>query len=303
MLNGKNNNLNGILVINKPKGITSFDVVFQIRKIIHQKSIGHTGTLDPDVDGVLVLVLGAATKIINLLQEKDKEYQGRALIGIATETQDVSGEIIERKKIVNPIPETEIDQKMNNLLGNYLQTPPMYSAIKVNGKRLYEYARSGVEIERPSREVQIKDFKRTSEIFLKNNQQEFDFIAKVSKGTYIRTLIVDLGRKMGYPATMKQLTRTMDNGISITNSTNLSEFLENDLNFLESKIIPIEEVLNDTPVYDLTFQEMKIVQNGGFLEMNVNENKVLLKYNQKIIAIYKKENNYYRPETMLLTNQ
>lgn len=290
--------VNGILLVNKPKGITSFDVVRQIRRMVHQKSVGHTGTLDPDVDGLIIIVLGAATKLIDYLQAFDKTYIGSALIGIATETEDISGPIVE--EVAAEVSDTEIDAAMKVMIGKYEQIPPMFSAVKVNGTRLYEYARKGIIIERPSKTVEIKSFKRTSEVIVDETQHSlFDFEATVSKGTYIRTLLVDMADKLNYPATMTNLKRTSADGYELDDAHDLDFFNEDNISDF---VLPIERILENIKRVEIDDTEFEVVKNGGFIELNSEEENVFLIYRDKVVAIYQRENNYYRPKTMLLGN-
>ncbi|MDR0899943.1 MAG: tRNA pseudouridine(55) synthase TruB [Lactobacillaceae bacterium] len=290
--------LNGILLVNKPKGITSFDVVRQIRKIVHQKSVGHTGTLDPDVDGLMVIVLGAATKLIDFLQNHPKTYIGTGLIGISTQTEDISGVVVEEKSVI--LNQERLDSAIENMNGKYIQTPPMFSAVKVNGKRLYEYARQGLVIDSPSREVYIYNFKRTSAINLdSDNHVSFDFSATVSKGTYIRTLIVDLATKLGYPGTMSNLRRTSADGYSLEEAHYLNFFDEENI---ASLIIPLELVLSELPKVELNDSQFNKVKNGAFLELDIADPEVVLLFENKVKAIYERVKNYYKPKTMFLGN-
>ncbi|MDR3190644.1 MAG: tRNA pseudouridine(55) synthase TruB, partial [Lactobacillaceae bacterium] len=193
--------MDGILPVYKPTGMTSHDVVFKLRKILHMKKIGHAGTLDPSVDGVLPIALGRATKAIEFLQATGKIYHGEITLGFATTTEDLDGEEVERVHLTQGFSDAQILAAMQSLTGEIIQIPPMYSAVKVNGRRLYEYARAGETVERPQREATIYRFERTSptEYLPDLGEQKFTFTAEVSKGTYIRTLAVDLGRALGVP--------------------------------------------------------------------------------------------------------
>src|SRR3954451_9514072 len=199
--------MEGIIPLYKPKGMTSHDCVFKLRKILKMKRIGHTGTLDPDVTGVLPICIGKATKVAEYITDAGKAYEGEVTIGYSTSTEDASGEVIERKKVDRIILSSEIMQIFQKLTGTITQTPPMYSAVKVNGKRLYEYARQGIEIERPTRLVTIYSIELLDEILNNGETTSFRFRVACSKGTYIRTLAVMIGDALGFPAHMSELSR------------------------------------------------------------------------------------------------
>ncbi|MGL5747643.1 MAG: tRNA pseudouridine(55) synthase TruB, partial [Weissella cibaria] len=220
--------MDGILPVYKEAGMTSHDVVFKLRKILHMKKIGHAGTLDPSVDGVLPVALGKATKTIEFLQESGKIYTGEVTFGFATTTEDLDGEVVESQPLSRPFTTDEIAVAMKALTGDITQIPPMFSAVKVNGRRLYEYARAGETVERPERQATIYRFERTSEPIFDETTgtQKFTFIAEVSKGTYIRTLAVDLGKQLGVPAVMSQLTRQKAGGYDLSQAHSLADIAE-----------------------------------------------------------------------------
>ena len=194
--------INGIVNIYKEKGYTSHDVVAVLRKVVGQKKIGHTGTLDPDATGVLPVCLGRATKVCELLTDHDKTYEALLLLGKTTDTQDISGEVLEERNPGN-LTEEEVRSCIESFIGEYDQIPPMYSALKVNGKKLYELAREGKTVERKSRRVQIHGI-RILEMNLPHVRMEVD----CSKGTYIRTLCHDIGEKLQVGGCMEELERT-----------------------------------------------------------------------------------------------
>ena len=173
--------INGIINLKKEAGMTSHDAVFKLRKILHEKKIGHGGTLDPDVVGVLPIAVGKATRVIEYMTEAGKVYRGQICLGFSTTTEDASGEILEKTPVTD-LSEEKVDQALSRFIGDIIQVPPMYSAVKVNGKRLYEYARAGQAVERPKRQVTIHDFKRTSQLSFKNDCCYFDFEVACSKG-------------------------------------------------------------------------------------------------------------------------
>ena len=200
--------INGIVNVYKEKGFTSFDVVAKMRGIFQQKKIGHTGTLDPDAQGVLPVCLGRATKVCDLLTDKDKEYETVLLLGVCTDTQDLSGEILERKEV--HATEDEVKKAILSFVGDYMQVPPMYSALKVGGQKLCDLARKGVTVERKARPVTIHEIE-----ILSMNLPEVRMRVLCSKGTYIRTLCQDIGEKLGCGGCMKSLLRTRVAGFMI----------------------------------------------------------------------------------------
>ena len=194
--------IDGIINVYKEKGYTSFDVVAKLRGILKQKKIGHTGTLDPMAEGVLIVCLGKATKLVDILITSSKEYKASMQLGIKTDTEDVTGEILKESDLWKSLSNDEIIEAVNSFVGKYSQLPPMYSAIKKDGKKLYEYARAGIEVERQKREVEI--------IFIDNISIELPYVnfdVKCSKGTYIRSLCRDIGDKLGCGASLSGLIR------------------------------------------------------------------------------------------------
>ena len=208
--------VNGIINIYKEAGFTSHDVVAKLRGIVKQKKIGHTGTLDPDATGVLPVCLGNATKLCDMLTDKSKEYEACMLLGVTTDTQDMSGQVLTRQEVC--CTEEEARAAVLSFIGGYDQIPPMYSAIKVNGKKLYELARNGVEIERKPRHVEIPDI-----TILECALPEIRFRVSCSKGTYIRALCADIGDKLGCGAAMKSLIRTRVGNFHIEDAWKLSD--------------------------------------------------------------------------------
>lgn len=192
--------MEGILPLYKERGMTSNDAVFKCRKIFKTGKVGHSGTLDPNVDGVLPICIGKATKVVNYLMDSGKIYQGEITLGFATETEDLEGKIITKEEIEKRISADQIDEKMRELTGTQIQIPPMYSAIKVNGRRLYDYARHNEPVKRPKRQVTVDYFKQTSPTVYdqEKKQQKIFFEVGCQKGTYVRTLAVDLGKKWVY---------------------------------------------------------------------------------------------------------
>ncbi len=259
--------INGIINVYKEAGFTSHDVVAKLRGICKQKKIGHTGTLDPDAVGVLPVCLGNGTKLCDMLTDKSKEYEAVLLLGRVTDTQDVSGEVLEEAEVSSS--EEEVRDAILSFLGGYDQIPPMYSALKVNGKKLYELARAGKEVERQSRPVEILSIE-----ILEMNLPEIRFRVDCSKGTYIRTLCHDIGQKLGCGGTMKSLKRTRVGSFAAEDALTLAE-LEKlaHAGTLESIVVPVEEMFADCPKLVLKPAFEKLLENGNsFYPNQVQEN-------------------------------
>ena len=296
--------LNGILVIDKDKGMTSADVVYHLRRVLNIRKIGHAGTLDPEVTGVLPIAIGQATKLIEMMHTRPKEYIGTGLFGYSTDSYDATGTVLKEKKLIQPFSGAEIQENMNKFVGEIVQVPPIYSAVKVNGKHLYEYAREGIEVERPQRKVEVKQYDLTKEpVFdINTGQESFDFKIKCSKGTYVRSLVNDLGEKLDCPATMTYLRRTASSGFDITQAVKLKEIEENPEKATEL-IQPIDAFFKEYTQVDLTEEKWLKVKNGAGISLETNAKKVALRYNKKVKAIYEKEGKLYRPSLMLLQNE
>ena len=287
--------MNGIINLKKEAGMTSHDAVFKLRKILGTKKIGHGGTLDPDVVGVLPIAVGKATRMVEFMQDEGKIYEGEITLGYSTTTEDASGEIIAESPVLSPLDEKVVDEAIASLTGPITQVPPMYSAVKVNGRKLYEYARAGQEVERPERQVTIYSFERTSPISYEDRLARFTFRVKCSKGTYIRTLSVDLGVKLGYAAHMSQLTRTSAAGLQLEDALTLDEISEKveagQLDFLH----PIEIGTGDLVKVYLTPQQAEEVRFGRFIELEHSEKEVAAFEGEKLLAILEKRENLYKP--------
>lgn len=285
--------MEGLLPIWKEIGMTSHDVVYKLRKILQTKKIGHSGTLDPDVDGVLPIAIGKATKTIEYMMDSEKVYTGEITLGFSTTTEDRSGEIVDRKAVLEPITEEQIDGILNSFLGDIKQTPPMYSAVKVNGRRLYEYAREGKEVERPSRIARIDSFERTSspEVNDEEHTVRFTFEVHCGKGTYVRTLAVDVGKALGYPAHMSQLTRESSGGFTRNQAFTLEEVKELMASGkIGEELFPLESALEHFPKHELTEDEYRIVKDGARLDreqyFSESDEKMVFMYKGKAVAIY-----------------
>ncbi|RIO81723.1 tRNA pseudouridine(55) synthase TruB, partial [Staphylococcus haemolyticus] len=210
---------NGILPVYKERGLTSHDVVFKLRKILKTKKIGHTGTLDPEVSGVLPVCIGTATRVSDYVMDMGKSYNATITLGESTTTEDQTGEVIDKVDVQeNAININEVDAILKQFEGIIEQVPPMYSSVKVNGKKLYEYARKGETVERPVRKVNIDSIARTSKLQFEDGKCHFNIEVKCGKGTYIRTLATDIGKQLGYPAHMSLLTRINSGGFDIKDS-------------------------------------------------------------------------------------
>lgn len=250
---------NGVLNVYKEAGFTSHDVVAKLRGICGQKKIGHTGTLDPDAVGVLPVCLGNATKLCDLLAGETKEYEAVLLLGKVTDTQDLSGTVLEEHEVTAD--EKEAEAAVLSYIGNYEQIPPMYSALKVNGKKLYELARAGKEVERQARPVQIFSIR-----ILKTELPEITFRVECSKGTYIRTLCHDIGQKLGCGGAMKSLKRTRVGRFPIEEARTLGELerLAKE-GRLEEALIPVEELFSHCPRITVKPEFERLVRNGNEL--------------------------------------
>jgi len=279
--------LNGILSIYKEKGYTSHDVVAIIRKVLHQKRVGHTGTLDPEAEGVLPVCIGKATKVVEFLIEQKKRYLAIAKLGISTTTQDHTGDIIESKPV--DFDKSKIKQVVQSFIGEYEQVPPMYSAIKVNGKKLYELARQGKTIERKARKVHIYDIKITS--FIPPDQIELDILC--SKGTYIRTLCADIGAQLGCGAHMSSLIRTEVGIFNINNSIKLDEFKELvDQQEIDNIIVNIDELFHEYPSVTIKKTGEKALMNGNKIHFSYIKNKHEAIKAHDIIRVYSDCGNF-----------
>ncbi|MDQ0217033.1 tRNA pseudouridine(55) synthase TruB [Peribacillus cavernae] len=286
--------MEGILPLRKPKGMTSHDCVFKLRKILKTKKVGHTGTLDPDVTGVLPICIGRATKIAEYITDSGKAYEGEVMIGFSTATEDASGEKVTEKAVSKAISREKILQVLASLTGEIEQTPPMYSAVKVNGKKLYEYARAGLAVERPTRTVTIH------ELVLLDDREEFTgktisfrFRASCSKGTYIRTLAVMIGERLGYPAHMSDLIRIQSAGFTLDDCKSLEEVEKMAADGREDEfLLPLERGLIHLPKYQISDKVAKKVKNGAVMEQpkDLPVGKgipfVLVDSIQKALAIY-----------------
>ena len=251
--------MDGIILINKQKNYTSHDVVNKVKKITKSK-VGHTGTLDPNATGVLPLLLGNATKISKYLINHDKEYEVLLQLGTKTDTADAEGKIIEEKDVnIDSLSEENVKKVLSTFLGKQKQMPPMYSAIKVNGKKLYQYARQGQEVEIKPREIEIYKIKL---INLDKKQKQISLVVSCSKGTYIRSLCEDIADRLGTVGFMKELNRTKVGEFNIKDCVTIEEFEEKYNKNDFSDIITIEEIFKENPKIELDNLNIKQYLNG-----------------------------------------
>ena len=278
--------MEGIIVVNKPKGITSFDIIRKLKKILKTKKIGHTGTLDPLATGVMLVCVGKATKLASDLEAKNKIYTADFDIGYATDTYDVEG-----KKIAENIIEVSkenLEQSIKKFIGNIKQVPPMYSAIKIDGNKLYHLARKGIEVERPKRDVTIEYINLLD---FKNNKAKIE--TEVSKGCYIRSLIYDIGQDLGTYATMTALQRKQVGEYSLENSYNLEQIeemtLNNDFKFLKT----VEEIFSYDKYNLQTEKEFILYKNGNTVKIkeNLESKRYRIYFQDKFIGLANIENN------------
>ena len=288
---------NGIINIFKEKGFTSHDVVEKMRGILKQKKIGHSGTLDPDATGVLPVLLGNATVLSDMLTDKSKEYEAVMLLGVSTDTQDITGKILEKRDTSN-LNKDMVKEVILSFLGEYMQLPPMYSALKVGGKKLVDLAREGKEVKREPRAVYIFDID-----IMDISLPEVKFKAKVSKGTYIRTLCHDIGEKLSVGGCMESLIRTRVDRFYINDAITLKQVEEN-RECIKKNILSVEEYFSFLPKINTSPEFDKYLHNGNKLKLDKKpENSELYRlYDSKdrFIAIYKKEMTELKPFKMFL---
>ncbi|WP_017727357.1 tRNA pseudouridine(55) synthase TruB [Halalkalibacterium ligniniphilum] len=297
----------GILPLFKPAGMTSHDCVVKIRKLFHTKKVGHTGTLDPDVEGVLPICLGRATKVAQYMSDYPKTYEGEVTLGYSTTTEDRSGEKVYERLVDRTIDEIEVSNVLHTFLGEIVQIPPMFSAVKVKGKRLYEYARAGIEVKRPERRVHIHSLDLTSKVVEENGLVRFRFRVHCSKGTYVRTLAVDIGEKIGYPAHMSDLTRTASGPFELQQCLTFAE-LEKRLatNDVASVLLPLELAIAHLPKQVVNSRIEEQIKNGAVLPRELFDENHFSVYNEKgiCLAVYKQhptKPDLVKPEKMLFS--
>lgn len=281
--------INGLLVVNKKENYTSRDVVNKVGKILKTKKIGHTGTLDPIASGVLVLTIGKATKLSEIITSEEKEYIATAILGLDTDTLDITGNIVKNEDII--ISRDEIINTLNNFKKTYNQEVPLYSAVKINGMKLYDYARKNIEVVLPKREVTIKDIKLL-DYYIKDNKTHFTFSCIVSKGTYIRSLIKDISNSLNTFGVMEKLIRTKQGDFDINNSYTLEDIESNNY-----KIISLSEALSNYYTVKVDEKLKFKINNGAILDDIYNKDYVLF-IDEDVLALYKRENNKLKPFKM-----
>ena len=299
--------MNGIINIYKEQGYTSHDVVAKLRGILRMKKIGHTGTLDPDAVGVLPVCTGRATKLCGMITDWGKTYEAVMLLGTRTDTQDISGNILSQTEV--NVTKIQIMDVIGSFTGEYDQIPPMYSALKHNGKKLYELARQGIEIERKPRRVNIKSI-LINDINLEDNDKTVTFTVECSKGTYIRTLCEDIGNRLGCGACMQSLKRTRVGSFSIDNSYTLSQIEQMvQAGKTDEILTPIDEMFSDSRKIIISQEYDKLLYNGNKLPYNSiqgkndvqhNEDEQVRVYdkNDEFIGVYRFKGNEFVPVKM-----
>lgn len=281
--------MNGILLVNKPSGMTSRDVVNKVSKILGTKKIGHTGTLDPMATGVLVLCIGTATKLVEMLTATTKEYEAEMALGIKTDSYDITGYVLENNSVIKK--EEEVRAALMNMQGSYEQEVPIYSAVKINGKKLYEYARENKQVELPKRMVTISNIELLE---LKEEQKHtiFSFICTVSKGTYIRSLICDIAKKLNTVGCMTKLNRVKQGDFTLEQCYSLEQIEQGHFTLLG-----IKECFHDFFKVVVDGKLLYAIKNGAIIPNSWNEDKVLfVDKEDNLIALYQ---IYQKDKTML----
>lgn len=271
--------MNGVIVVNKEKGYTSRDIVNIVGKVYHTKKVGHTGTLDPMATGVLIVCVGKATKLVSLLTAAEKEYIADVLLGLETDSLDTEGNILREERV--DCDQNRIDQVLKSMKKTYFQEVPKYSAVKVNGKKLYEYARSNQEVELPKKEVTVYDLERISDVFYENGKIRFQIWCRVSKGTYIRSLIRDIAHELGTIGVMSGLCRIKQGVYELKDCISLEQLKERPM--MQS----IESVLSMYPKKVVDEKEEKMILNGRKLSNRYNEKTIVfLSKDHHVLGIY-----------------
>lgn len=289
--------MDGIIVINKSKNYTSHDVVAKVKKILNVSKVGHTGTLDPNATGVLPILLGKGTKLSKYLINHDKKYVAILKLGEKRDTADSEGVVIEKKEVLEEKLSIEYVTKiLNNMIGKQIQTPPIYSAIKIKGKKLYEYARKGEEVEIPQREIEIYSIN-----LLNIQNEEIEFEVQCSKGTYIRTLCENIAENLDTVGYMKELNRVTVGEFDIEDSITLEELEENkdNIDFLKSKIIKLEKLVGDKEIIKLNDKKLQLFLNGVNLSFNTKDEIYRIYNNDKFIGTGTVKNNLLKRDIII----
>ena len=260
--------MNGILNIIKPIGMTSHDVVFKVRKKLRIKKVGHTGTLDPNASGVLPICVGQATKISQFLLEKEKAYRTTCRLGLVTDTQDLDGKVLKENPVA--ISREEIERVLLDFQPGYHQLPPMYSALKVGGRKLYEYAREGIEVPREKRRVELSTL-----TLIKHQDKDFILDVVCSKGTYIRTLCHDIGEKLGVGGTMAALERRVSGPFTIEAGIPLGDLLQMEKEEIQERLYPVDYPLSHYPKFEVRKDREKLALNGNKIPLGEEDLQLL----------------------------
>lgn len=299
--------INGVINVYKEAGYTSHDVVAKLRGIFHQKKIGHTGTLDPEAEGVLPVCLGKATRLCDMLADHDKVYEAVLHLGICTDTQDMTGSILEEKPVY--VTEEEVRSCIASFIGEQMQVPPMYSALKVNGKKLYELAREGKEIERTPRKVHFYEIE-----ILKLELPMVSLRIHCSKGTYIRTLCNDIGEKLGCGGCMEKLVRTRVERFELTDARKLCQIQEYvSRREFAAIVVPVDQMFEQYPAVYTVPKGDRLVHNGNSfsqsfveglsLESMSEENYRIYDSAKTFVGIFRKKGNMFLPVKMFYTQE
>ena len=273
--------MDGILLIDKPSGLTSRDVVNKVGRFLGTKKIGHTGTLDPLATGVMVLCVGKYTKLVEMLTSYNKTYEACIVLGIKTDTLDITGNVLEERNV--NISSQEILSTLKKFEGTYNQEVPIYSAVKINGKKLYEYARENKTINLPKRLVNIFKIELISDVKQENGKTIFSIRCNVSKGTYIRSLINDIASSLNTIGVMKELRRIEQGNFKIDNCYQISDIENNNFKFVD-----LDMIFKDYFIVDIDEKKYEDIKNGKILENIYGENIIVFRYKGKYISIYKK---------------
>lgn len=278
--------MNGIIVVNKEKGMTSHDVVNKIRRIFNTKRVGHLGTLDPLATGVLVVCINDATKLVQFLQEHDKSYLARVCIGKSTDTYDLEGNIVDQI-MVNEVDSKHLDFVINSFLKETKQLPPMYSSVKVNGKKLYEYARNGEKVELSFRDIKIHEIKRVSDLIYCDDLCYFDLYLNVSKGTYVRSVCYDIGCKLGLPSMMVDLKRLSSDVFKIEDASTLDQIACGDYKMYSmlDALRNFHQISQESIVYKAK-NGIEISKEQVRNILSDNPSRIVIKESNNLIAIY-----------------
>ena len=288
--------MNGILIINKPLGYTSRDIVNIVGKALNTKKIGHTGTLDPNASGVLVLCIGKALKMCELMANHDKEYLAEVILGISTDTLDMDSNATVLQDVNINIEKSKIEDVVKSFVGKYEQVVPIYSSVKVNGKKLYEYARSNTKVDLPKKEVQINDISIVDDIICIDGKIHFNIKCSVSKGTYVRALIRDIGDKLGIPSVMNKLVRTKVGGFNLDNSYSLDDIKSGNFKLIDicSAFPSIKQIVVDDKIANK-------IKNGIILDKFFDSDiAFIIDKSNNLLALYKNDNNKSRPYKMFI---